>query len=96
MTTRKIKRPVHFTVEGVGRFPVDMLRYDACYPARGDDAAAIATSLDVRKSGVTHTIRLTTLRAYMPDVNPAAVGPTVDRWLSFGWRVVDWPERSWR
>ncbi len=39
MTTRKRRR---FTVEGRGDFPFDMLRYDCCWPARGEDAAALS------------------------------------------------------
>ncbi len=30
-----------FTVEGFGAFPVDMLRYDACYPADSVSATLI-------------------------------------------------------
>ena len=33
------------TVEVKGAFPVDMLRYDRCYPASEEDAKAIARSL---------------------------------------------------
>ena len=33
------------TVEVRGAFPVDMLRYDRCHPASGEDAHAIAQSL---------------------------------------------------
>lgn len=30
-----------FTVEGAGQFPIDMLRYDACWPSTQQDVAAI-------------------------------------------------------
>ena len=36
------------TVEVRGAFPVDMLRYDRCYPASEEDAKAIAQSLAER------------------------------------------------
>ena len=33
-----MKRNITFTVEGRSHFPVDMLRYDSCWPASTDDA----------------------------------------------------------
>ncbi len=36
-----MKGPQTFTVTGEGRFPFDMLRYDACWPARSDDVTAL-------------------------------------------------------
>ena len=35
---------VTFTVEGSSPFPIDMLRYDLCWPAKADDAAWIPRS----------------------------------------------------
>lgn len=34
-----------FTVKGSGQFPLDMLRYDQCWPTGTDDASKIETSL---------------------------------------------------
>lgn len=71
---------LYFTVVGRGAFPLDMLRYDACWPARGEDVTAILASA---KSGRTpcmqeqRTVRLAT------DKQPVSEG----RWFSFGWTV---------
>ena len=38
-----MSKRVIFIVEGRGTFPVDMLRYDCCYPSGSKDAAALLT-----------------------------------------------------
>lgn len=38
------KRLVEFRVSGVGYFPVDMLRYDRCWPATTDDAVSVGAN----------------------------------------------------
>lgn len=47
---QKLDSPLtHYTVlkvEGRGTFPLDMLRYDACYPATGEDAKNMRASHD--------------------------------------------------
>lgn len=68
-----------YTVTGVGEFPMDMLRYDASWPSRGEDVTAITQSLMRRRTDKRHeryTVRLNALRA-----------PTEGRWASFGWTV---------
>lgn len=67
-----------FTVEPErgAPFPLDMLRYDCCYPNSTDDAAHIHRSISDRAS---RPITLVTQRA------PEFV--TADRWKSFGWIV---------
>lgn len=67
------------TVEGRGAFPVDMMRYDTCYPATESDANAIRESF-ADPSGVTR-VRLN--RRSVSDREPQYA-----RWESFGWRVV--------
>ena len=59
------------TVEGRGTFPLDMLRYDQCYPLKSDDAVNIATGKGER--------RKVTLVSDKPFV--------IARWNSFGWSV---------
>jgi hypothetical protein len=68
---------VEFTVRGpVGQsFPIDMLRYDQCWPARQEDAESIAV-------GAVREVRLRTI-----TVNPEGC-VTRDRWASFGFNVV--------
>jgi hypothetical protein len=90
MTKPKIRR--HFvTVRGSGIFPTDMLRYDGVGFASdsdrataGVDSVSFETPADARRSigQPTRTITLTT------DDN-ARWTPTVARWASFGWRVVE-------
>lgn len=67
---------IAFTVQGKGSFPLDMLRYDQCWPERGDDVSEIEERRsygdglrNVRLIGVCST-------------------PTVGRWSSFGWQVI--------
>jgi hypothetical protein len=61
-----------FTVEGNYPFPLDMLRYDSCWPADTNSALNIAKP-DVHD----RTITLLTW----------GVGITPERWASFGWTV---------
>ena len=61
-----------FRVEGTGTFPFDMLRYDACWPARGTDVINLAWA-----SSWSPVILL--LQSHRK--------PTADRWASFGWTV---------
>lgn len=61
-----------FAVEGSGEFPIDMLRYDRCWPA----AEAQVPYLTASRSGRRHVL-LTGLQE-----------PTQARWQSFGWRVL--------
>lgn len=63
-----------FTVHGAGKFPLDMLRYDECWPLTGEDAAAIA-------SGDRHHRSITL-------VTENRSGPTQGRWGSFSWPVL--------
>ncbi len=78
----------HFTVRGRGEFPLDMLRYDCCWPRRGDDVAKItpiyATITPESKDEMaTRDVRLVKY-AHLKR------GPFVEagRWRSFGWEVV--------
>lgn len=67
-----------FTVSGVGHFPLDMLRYDGCFPADGGAVTRIQGALDyVRMPNEPVEIRLVSL----------AHAPTEGRWRSFGWHV---------
>lgn len=71
-----------FTVEGPGPFPIDMLRYDQCWPKReGEDSKGIEDSFPARRiRGVLTRVTL---------VTDAPNAPTVGRWESFGFKVVD-------
>jgi hypothetical protein len=66
-----------FIVEGSGLFPVDMLRYDACWPTTSSDSALIA----IERWAVQPSPRRV-------SVMTREGGLTDDRWLSFGWKVL--------
>jgi hypothetical protein len=65
-----------FVVSGKGTFPVDMLRYDTCFP----DTESESGLLLERKS------REIVLACYHPDKKPRL---TAGRWASFGWTLVN-------
>jgi hypothetical protein len=70
-----------FTVTGELQFPIDMLRYDCCYPETQEDVSKIHCSLE-RPSIKAITISLTRwVETKGRDL------PTADRWRSFGWKV---------
>lgn len=74
-----------FTVKGIGSFPLDMLRYDGCYPVNLESVLNIQTSFDPRARrarGEPLEIELVSHKG----------PPTKGRWDSFMWRVVkEWP-----
>lgn len=72
---------VDFTVRGTGPFPVDMLRFDECWPVEIHDVAEITRTIDAG-SAKTAIIRLRGRQT------TSITRPTVGRWDSFGWRVV--------
>jgi hypothetical protein len=72
---------IRFKVKGSFRFPLDMLRYDACWPASPGDTGNMEASFDAR-SPTGYEVELIHWAAN------AGWQPTVDRWASFGWYVV--------
>lgn len=75
-----------FTVAGNGPFPMDMLRYDECWPQGAGDAAAIA--LDTTNLRARESRRCVVLRT------DRKLGATIGRWRSFGWNVISHDERG--
>lgn len=68
----------HFTVEGRGPFPIDMLRYDCCWLTEEiwDEAALVSYESPLRQVKITR---------YVESKNIAPSG----RWPSRGgWRVI--------
>lgn len=63
------------TVEGRGRFPLDMLRYDSCWPYTTVDSGRMDP--DVREK------RKVVLLTNSPNA------PTPKRWDSYTWKVVE-------
>lgn len=70
-----------FTVESAhDMFPIDMLRYDCCWPkSESKDSVAITVSLDSRAFRLRHVPQSITLVGLRE--------PTAGRWESFGWKV---------
>jgi hypothetical protein len=68
-----------FTVKGHGHFPVDMLRYDGCYPRTTEDAINLVHPHSPDSNIEVTLISVNKLRGWLP---------TEARWQSFGWSVV--------
>lgn len=87
--------PIRFFVEGSGRFPIDMLRYDRAVPVTESDSNTIIRCLrrdgDLADSSV-HTSTFTV--ELMRYSSAGKSGPCVARWASFGWKVlrVEYPD----
>lgn len=72
-----------FKVNGKGLFPMDMLRYDRCYPAGPESVAAIVqrTSAD----GLSQPERRDAVLCHV--TSDRHWKPEDGRWTSFGWEV---------
>lgn len=70
-----MKYIVEFVVSGNRDFPVDMLRYDRCWPATSESATMLGRG----------EIRDVQLKCYAENKVPPI---TEGRWQSFGWRVI--------
>jgi hypothetical protein len=70
--------PIFFKVRGKGNFPIDMLRYDECFPSTPVDVSYIEDVSRVEGKRVEREVSLVTNKKY---------GPTEARWESFGWTV---------
>lgn len=67
-----------FTVNGNKTFPLDMLRYDACWPADSETIDSISISYRDREDYTTpRSARFLSTRK-----------PTEGRWASFSWPVI--------
>lgn len=78
----KIPKLVVFTVKGTGPFPIDMLRYDGCWPYSSDDCSAVSNSLAMMYEEFSpegRVARKITLTGYTE--------PTKERWKTFMWPV---------
>lgn len=74
-----------FEVRGRYPFPIDMLRYDGCFPIReAEDSGGIARSIEQHGRGedMEKPIRLGRYVERRSDL------PTAHRWRSFGWLVL--------
>jgi hypothetical protein len=69
-----------FNVAGKWPFPLDMLRYDGCWPAESEDVDKLDRLLNDTEIRVTR-------RFYLTLATAKHGSPTVERWQSFGWDV---------
>jgi hypothetical protein len=69
-----------FTVRGFGGFPFDMLRYDHCWPASESDSSELTERFSPLVERTVKLVRFVELKN---------TKPTVARWESFSWRVLD-------
>ena len=80
--TKFYVKPMNKSKLGDGRtciqlpFPLDMLRYDSCYPANQESVGRIAYTLDNIRLEEHETIELLT-----------GYRTTPERWESFGWEI---------
>ena len=78
----KKETALQFTVLGRGVFPLDMLRYDGCYPKLETDTAIMG------EEGLREvTLHKTLNWGHAHELLKVWV-PTVGRWNSFGWAVL--------
>ncbi len=71
-------RMIFFVVKGFGRFPIDMLRYDECFPRTSEDGIKI-------EHAVTGELR----KWEISMCSNRRCTPTVDRWSSFLTKVIE-------
>lgn len=75
-----------FTVEGSGHFPIDMLRYDRCYPDGQDDVGEIDVC---HHDGDDYFKRIRKVNLVTFHAIKGGEHVTVARWASFGWKVTN-------
>lgn len=71
-----------FDVTGNSEFPMDMLRYDQCYPHTSDDASQITASFHDRKGPYKVTL---VVASEFKGGSHVPITPA--RWSSFLWSV---------
>ncbi len=78
----KKRKSVSFIVRGWGAFPLDMLRYDSCWPKGPRDVEAMMDSelvRDEKNARLERNVELTSESPYSPNEK---------RWASFSWPVI--------
>jgi hypothetical protein len=73
-----------FKVSGWGEFPLDMLRYDHCWPSSETEARSSLTMTHMNENFMQK--RDVSLSRYVFNKKEA---PTLGRWKSFGWNIVE-------
>ncbi len=75
-----------FTVKAVKgfTFPLDMLRYDGCFPADEKDARELETTI-----GYKSPVDFLGMEVRLEKTAEKSWKPTNGRWESFGWKVIN-------
>ena len=76
-----VQKEYTITVSGVGPFPLDMLRYDGCFPDTSVDVEKIRGSFNILGPNK-WSIRVV-------KISQQKWEPTTKRWESFGWKVIN-------
>jgi hypothetical protein len=74
-----------FKVTGDRAFPLDMLRYDCCYPRTSKCVEEIHASFDMSD----RTQRRLAMKPFEVELISHNGTPELTRWTSFGWKVFD-------
>jgi Transketolase, N-terminal subunit len=80
-----------FIVKGVYPFPLDMLRYDSCWPAGPDDVSNIDRALN-QYDGTERIVPPGGFEVRLCRAQEFAYpnsAPTIGRWRSFGWVITE-------
>ena len=72
-----------FTVRGNGYFPIDMLRYDTCFPKTTEAAQRL-----IHPAAFEEPDELVEVQLGVFHKHKNHHGLTPARWLSFGWEII--------
>lgn len=75
-----------FAVEGTGDFPYDMLRYDQCWPCLETETPLMDSNKMLHDDDWFRKPRRVSMAR---DVEQKGDVPSVGRWRSFNWHVVE-------
>lgn len=68
---------------GKGAFPIDMFRYDGCYPHHETDSGKVTSHYSDPQSAAMRTVEIMA-------ITDRKIAPfTEARWASFGWKLTD-------
>lgn len=84
-------KTLRYTVEGRCAFPIDMLRYDCCWPATEQDSHKIENINDPMVDSREDKPYSVTVETARNTRDHGRFIVTEGRWDSFNWKLVDGP-----
>jgi hypothetical protein len=84
-------KTLRYTVEGRCAFPIDMLRYDCCWPATEQDANQIESINDPMVDSREDKPYQITVETARNTRDHGRFIVTEGRWDSFNWKLVEGP-----